>query len=69
MSARPPLVAAAVVLIAAATATAQAPAAVDRDPILRLDAGGATASVTALAFSPDGQRLYAAGWDSGVLPP
>jgi WD40 repeat protein len=34
--------------------------------VLRLDAGGPTAFVTALAFSPDGRTLYAAGWDKVV---
>ena len=38
----------------------------DREPILRLEAGGPTASVTALAFSPDGRTLYAAGFDKVV---
>jgi WD40 repeat protein len=32
-------------------------------PILRLEAGGPTSNVTALAFTPDGQTLYAAGFD------
>src|SRR5262249_30959853 len=50
----------------AAGARAQAPAAKDRRPILRLDAGGPTSSVTALAFSPDGTTLYAAGFDKLV---
>src|SRR5947199_3368605 len=38
----------------------------DAEPILRLEAGGPTAYVTALAFSPDGKRLYAAGFDKVV---
>src|SRR5688572_1873234 len=32
-------------------------------PIPKLDADGPTSFVTALAFSPDGRTLYAAGWD------
>lgn len=46
----------------------QAPAgtAGDTEPLLRLEAGGATSYVTALAFSPDGQTLYAAGFDKVV---
>jgi WD40 repeat protein len=38
----------------------------DKDPLLRLEAGGPTSFVTALAFSPDGRMLYAAGWDKVV---
>jgi WD40 repeat protein len=38
----------------------------DRDPILRVEAGGPTAFVTALAFSADGKTLYAAGFDKVV---
>jgi WD40 repeat protein len=38
----------------------------DKTPLLRLEAGGPTAFVTALAFSPDGRDLYAAGWDKVV---
>jgi WD40 repeat protein len=38
----------------------------DRTPLLRLEAGGPTSFVTALAFSPDGRTLYAAGWDKVV---
>jgi WD40 repeat protein len=36
------------------------------DPILRLEAGGPTAYVAAMAFSPDGKTLYAAGYDKVV---
>jgi WD40 repeat protein len=36
------------------------------EPLLRLEAGGPTGQVTALAFAPDGQTLYAAGWDKIV---
>lgn len=35
-------------------------------PLLRLEAGGPTSNVTALALSPDGQTLYAAGFDKVV---
>src|SRR5438309_6562703 len=62
-----------ILLLAGATARAQAqvppaPAgtAGDTEPLLRLEAGGPTSYVTALAFSPDGKLLYAAGWDKVV---
>jgi WD40 repeat protein len=42
------------------------PAQVDDRPLLRLEAGGPTTFVTSLAFSPDGQTLYAAGFDKVV---
>jgi WD40 repeat protein len=42
------------------------PAPVDDRPLLRLEAGGPTTFVTSLAFSPDGQTLYAAGFDKVV---
>lgn len=35
-------------------------------PLLRLEAGGPTSNVTSLAFSPDGDTLYAAGFDKVV---
>jgi WD40 repeat protein len=38
----------------------------DKNPLLRVEAGGPTSLVTALAFSPDGQTLYAGGWDKVV---
>jgi WD40 repeat protein len=38
----------------------------DKTPLLRLQAGGPTSLVTALAFSPDGQTLYAGGLDKVV---
>lgn len=38
----------------------------DKEPILRLEAGGPTSFVTSLAFSPDGRTLYAAGLDKVV---
>jgi WD40 repeat protein len=50
-----------------APAQAAAPAApTARDPVLRVEAGGPTAFVTALAFSPDGKTLYAGGYDKVV---
>jgi WD40 repeat protein len=42
------------------------PPQVDDRPLLRLEAGGPTTFVTSLAFSPDGQTLYAAGYDKVV---
>jgi WD40 repeat protein len=47
-------------------AVAQEPAPKAEQPVLRLDAGGPASPVTALAFSPDGRTLYAAGWDKVV---
>ncbi|MEJ7640547.1 MAG: WD40 repeat domain-containing protein, partial [Singulisphaera sp.] len=38
----------------------------ETDPLLRLEAGGPTSLVTAVAFSPDGNTLFAAGWDKVV---
>jgi WD40 repeat protein len=35
-------------------------------PVLRLEAGGPTSNVTSMAFSPDGNTLYAAGFDKVV---
>jgi WD40 repeat protein len=59
---------AAVLLLAGGTARGQGPDVPpgDKAPLLRLEAGGPTAFVTALAFSPDGRELYAAGWDKVV---
>jgi WD40 repeat protein len=37
-----------------------------KQPVLRVEAGGPTAFVTSLAFSPDGRTLYAAGFDKVV---
>ncbi len=37
-----------------------------QQPILRLEPGGPTSFLSSLAFSPDGQRLYAAGSDKVV---
>ncbi len=42
------------------------PRPVDKRIILRLESGGPTSLVTAVAFSPDGQKLYAAGVDKVV---
>src|SRR6476661_1976705 len=73
MSARPVLVGLLLLGPAASAALAQpaparAPAAPvgESNPLLCLEAGGPTAAVTALAFSPDGQALYAAGYDKVV---
>jgi WD40 repeat protein len=41
-------------------------AAEEETPLLRLEPGGPTARVNALAFSPDGRTLYAAGLDKVV---
>src|SRR5216683_4813260 len=38
----------------------------EKEPVLRLEAGGPTSLVTALAFSPDGKLLYVGGWDKVV---
>jgi WD40 repeat protein len=38
----------------------------DKEPLLCLEAGGPTAFVTGLAFSPDGKTLYATGFDKVV---
>src|SRR5688572_30382783 len=38
----------------------------ETDPLLRLEAGGPTSLVTAVTFSPDGDPLFAAGWDKVV---
>jgi len=45
---------------------AQAAPAVEAQPVLRVEAGGPTAHVTALAFGPDGKTLYAGGFDKVV---
>ena len=44
---------------------AQAPTG-DKEPLLQLEPGGPTALVTAVCFSPDGEKLYAAGFDKVV---
>lgn len=38
----------------------------DKEAVLRIEADGPTAFVTALAFSPDGKQLYAGGYDKVV---
>jgi WD40 repeat protein len=38
----------------------------DTNPVLRVEAGGPTSLVNSLAFSPDGQTLYAGGWDKVI---
>ena len=38
----------------------------DTEPMLRLEAGGPTTTVNSLTFSPDGETLYAAGFDKVV---
>ena len=38
----------------------------EKEPLLRVEAGGPTSYVTALAFSADGNVLYAGGWDKVV---
>src|SRR5262249_54772846 len=52
----------------AASLSAQGPTipAGDKEPLLRLEAGGPTSLVTSLVFSPGGRRLFAAGFDKGV---
>lgn len=47
-------------------AAAAPPPPPDRDPILCVEAGGPTAFITALAFTADGNTLYAAGFDKVV---
>lgn len=58
-------------VLAPALALAQAPAVPvlppgEKEPVLRLEAGGPTSFVTGVAFSPDGGTLYAGGWDKVV---
>jgi WD40 repeat protein len=53
-------------LLLTAAAQAQALPPGDKEPFLRLEAGGPTTFVTSLAFSPDGKTLYAAGYDKVV---
>lgn len=38
----------------------------DTAPVLRLETGGPRSYVSGLAFSPDGQQLYATGWEKAV---
>src|SRR4051794_22666273 len=58
----------AMVCFAGSLAHAQAPALPpgDPEPLLRLEPNGPTSYVTALTFSADGKRLYAAGFDKVV---
>jgi WD40 repeat protein len=51
-------------LVSVSGVPAQAPAA--EKVLLRLEPGGPTSFVSAVAFSPDGRRLYAAGFDKVV---
>src|SRR5262245_30919898 len=53
-----------ILLISAATIAAQEKN--EARPLLRLEAGGPTSNVTAVAFSPDGKLLYVAGFDKVV---
>jgi len=64
MSLRGSLVALGIVLLAG-VAEGQGPPP-NVEPLLRLESGGPTSLVTALAFSPDGETLYEAGWDKVV---
>ncbi|GIW79575.1 MAG: hypothetical protein KatS3mg105_1382 [Gemmatales bacterium] len=68
MQLRNPVLACFVIAATALSAPAQGrtiPAG-DPQPILQIEAGGPTAFVTSLTFSPDGKRLYAAGFDKVV---
>lgn len=38
-----------------------------KSPLLRLETGGPRSYISGVLFSPDGQRLYAGGWDKAVL--
>jgi WD40 repeat protein len=38
----------------------------DKEPLLRVEAGGPTSYVTSLVFSADGKTLYSGGWDKVV---
>jgi WD40 repeat protein len=50
----------------AALAQKPDPRPVEKEVVLRVDADGPTALVTALAFAPDGQTLYSTGFDKLV---
>jgi WD40 repeat protein len=56
----------AALLLLAGTLPAQEKPVLPQEPVLRFDAGGPTAVVTALAFAPDGRTLYTAGYDKVV---
>ena len=56
----------AAVFALATLVTLSAQGADEGEPLLRLEAGGPTGYVTALAFSPDAQALYAGSWDKTV---
>ncbi|MCI0682026.1 MAG: hypothetical protein L0Y71_07980 [Gemmataceae bacterium] len=67
MYARIPTLSLLLVTSMAPSAAAQPPAPPGRNvPLLRLEAGGPTSFVAAMAFSPDGKTLYAAGFDKVV---
>jgi hypothetical protein len=68
MSRRSLRVAVIIGLLSGVTAHAQVPDAPPggKEPVLRVEANGPTAFVTALAFSPDGKTLYSAGFDKVV---
>lgn len=62
--ARPGVLALTLLLACPAAARPAPPPA--EDPVLRLEPGGPTSLVTALAFGPDGSTLYEAGWDKVI---
>lgn len=66
MIGRPGAIALLLFVGATRVALAQDAPAVANQPLLRLEAGGPTSNVTALAFSADGDTLYAAGYDKVV---
>ncbi|MCI0461678.1 MAG: WD40 repeat domain-containing protein [Gemmataceae bacterium] len=68
MRTRALLVLPALLTVCAGVASAQEPPLPpgDNRPILRVEAGGPTSHVTALAFSEDGKRLHVAGFDKVV---
>jgi WD40 repeat protein len=64
---RRPGITLALLLLSSVPASSQEPGLPDVNrAVLRLEAGGPTSNVTALAFSPDGTTLYAAGFDKVV---
>ena len=56
----------ALVLFALLGLTVQSEEAAQVKPFVSVEAGGPTAQVTGMAFSPDGLRLYIAGYDKVV---